>query len=92
MDRFIRIVDVSQEQVDAIQYQIAFRPELRRLFGMTSTLKEKAEMTPALANVLQPVPQPDGAAPETKPAKTKRKTVAKAKPVTPPDDEFGMPN
>jgi len=94
MDRFIQIVAVSTEHVEAIQNQIALRPELRRLFGMTSTLKEKAKMTPALANVLTPPPAPpkEAAASETKASKKTRKAVAKAKPVTPPDDEFGMPN
>jgi len=94
MDRFIRIVGVSTEHVEAIQNQIAFRPELRRLFGMTSTLREKAEMTPALAKVLTPPPAPskDDDVSETKPSRKTRKAVKKAKPVTPPDDEFGMPN
>lgn len=93
LDRFIRIVGVSSEHVEAIQNQIAFQPELRRLFGMTSTLKAKAEVTPALARVLTPVPlQPqDPGAPGSKASKTKRKAVSKAKPVTPSDDEFGMP-
>ncbi|SSC71428.1 unnamed protein product [Ciceribacter sp. T2.26MG-112.2] len=94
MDRFIRIVGVSTEHVQAIRNQIAFRPELCRLFGMTSTLREKAEMTPALAKVLTPLPVPpqNAAAPEAKAVKVTRKAVLKAKPVTPPDDEFGMPN
>jgi len=95
MDRFIKIVDVDPEHLEKVRNQIALRPELRRLFGMTSTLKEKAEITPALARVITPTPLPvagsNPAEPKTK--KSRRKAVAAKKAVAPPpDDEFGMPD
>ncbi|MEH7846376.1 hypothetical protein [Rhizobium laguerreae] len=94
MDRFIRIVDVDPDHQTAIQNQIALRPELRRLFGMTSTLKERAELTPALARVLTPLPESPKAAEGTdtaKPRKTRRRAVTRQEPTLPPHDEFGMP-
>ncbi|MDR6667071.1 hypothetical protein [Rhizobium sp. 1399] len=95
MDRFIKIVDVDPNHQAAVRNQIALRPELRRLFGMTATLKEKVELTPSLARVLtQLLPAPEAKAEELSPKakKTRRKAVSTQKTILPPDDEFGMPD
>jgi putative transposase len=94
MDRFIKIVDVDPDHQAAVRNQIALRPELRRLFGITSTLKEKVEMTPGLARVLLQHPAFEAKAEELPPKakRTRRKAVSSPKTdLPPPDDEFGMP-
>lgn len=95
-DRYIKIVDVSAEHRQAIASQIALHPELKRIFGITSTLAPVAKT--------KPVPEIGVGATITGAIEVPRKgqkgrkggPQADAVVVTPPspppvDDEFGLP-
>jgi hypothetical protein len=91
-ERYITIVDVGTEHRTAIAKQIALHPELKRIFGITSTLKPVADT--------KPVPPISSGATITgaidvsrKGRKGGRKTASIVAPTPPPplvDDEFGL--
>lgn len=94
-DRYIKIVDVSAEHRTAIANQIALHPELKRIFGITSTLKPIAETKPVPSlgvKITASIEVPRKGKTRGRKAKTETEVLQAPSSPEPFDDEFGLPD